>query len=72
MTMRFILILCLLWLPVQVQASCKYEARVRLGLVWYVVDIETEAPLTRKQLIKRLAKKYNFHDVGDIYKVREC
>lgn len=70
--MRLVLIAALLLVSFQASASCKYEARVRLGLVWYAVDIKSEYPLTRKQVIHRLAKKYNFHDVGDIYEVKGC
>ena len=69
--MKILLISILLLVSIHANASCKYEARVRLGLVWYVVDIESEKPLTRKQVISRLAQKYNFHDVGDIYQVGE-
>lgn len=53
-------------------ASCKYEARIRLGLVWFTVDVVSSKPLTRKQVIARLHRDYNFHDVGSIYEVREC
>lgn len=70
--MKIILIAFLLMVSIQANASCKYEARVRLGLVWYTVGIKTEKPLTRKQVIGRLAQKYNFHDVGDIYEVKGC
>lgn len=70
--MRLILIAALLLVSVQASASCKYEARIRLGLVWYTVDIKTEKPLTRSQVISRLAQKYNFHDVGSIYEVYGC
>ena len=55
--MKIILIAFLLMVSIQANASCKYEARVRLGLVWYTVDIKTEKPLTRKQVIGRLAQK---------------
>lgn len=70
--MRFILIAILFALSVNANASCKYEAKIRLGLVWHTVYISSETPLTRKQVISRLAQKYNFHDVGDIYKARSC
>lgn len=64
--MKYLLIFVVCLAPVLANASCKYEARIRLGLMWYTVDIETENSLTRNQVISRLAKKYNFHDVGDI------
>lgn len=70
--MKTILIAFLLLVSIQANASCKYEARIRLGLMWYAVDIKSEKPLTRNQVISRLAKKYNFHDVGSIYEVNGC
>lgn len=70
--MKFLLIAALLFTSAQANASCKYEARIRLGLIWYAVHVTSEAPLTRKQVITRLSKKYNFQDVMDIYEVRGC
>lgn len=70
--MKAILVAFLLLVSIQVNASCKYEARIRLGLIWYTVDIKSEKPLTRNQVINRLAKNYNFHDVGSIYEVESC
>lgn len=70
--MKIILVAFLLLVSIQASASCKYEARIRLGLIWYTVDIKSEKPLTRNQVINRLAKKYNFHDVGSIHEVESC
>ena len=70
--MRTISIAILLLLTIQANAACKYEARIRLGLVWHIVNIETEKSLSRKELIARLAQKYNFHDVSDIYEIKGC
>lgn len=70
--MKFLLIIFLLVLSTQVNASCRYEARIRLGLVWQTISIKSEKPLTRNQVIGRLSKKYRFHDVGSIDKVKGC
>jgi hypothetical protein len=70
--MKNIVIALLLLVSIQANASCRYEARVRLGLSWYTVDIKTEKPLTRREVISRLAQKYNFNDVGAINEVTGC
>lgn len=70
--MKLLLVAALFFISVQASASCKYEARIRSGLVWHTVYISSETPLTKKQVISRLAQKYNFQDVMDIHKVRSC
>lgn len=70
--MKFLLVAALLFISVQASASCRYEARVRSGLVWHTVYIFSETPLTREQVISRLAQKYNFQDVMDTHEVRSC
>lgn len=70
--MKFLLVTTLFFISMQASASCKYEARIRLGLVWHTVHIKSEKPLTRKQVINRLSQKYNFHDVGNIHEYQGC
>lgn len=51
------------------QINCRYEARVRVGIVWYNVDVLSPANASRSELIYRLSRLYNFVDVGNIYKI---
>ena len=65
--MKYLIAALILTFPLVANAACTYEARVRLGLIWHDVSITSDVPLTRKEVIYVLSKKYNFHDVGDIY-----
>lgn len=70
--MKVLLAALLMLLPVATKATCTYETTIRLGIVWYRVSLESTRELTRSQVISRLALRYNFHDVGKIYKSGKC
>lgn len=68
-------IVAALLLPMPATAAgtqCKYETRIRSGLIWYNVTLYSDEALDRETAISRFAEKYRFQDIGYIYNINRC